>query len=158
MGSALPCNKKSSIEEPLGSPLTLIQWDPSPKLPEKSFPPLCFRGQGEGLWCPLVKGRCLFQGDFRLWEEEAQEQEKKRTIRFFPRKVRSGPLCRPIVLSIFSVWFLPHHPEGPLSYLSLDSISGFWRPPPVGRDWNVSHTEAGNHFANLSNSSPFTSM
>lgn len=44
-----------------------------------------------------------------------------------------------------SVRFLPHHPEGPLPYLSLDSISGFQRPPPVGGDWEAPRAEAGDH-------------
>lgn len=82
MEAVLPYNKKSFIKQPLGTPLTLIQWDPSPKLPGKSFPPACPGGQGEGLWHPLVKGRCWFQGE-RLREEEAQAGEKV-GLRLFP--------------------------------------------------------------------------
>ena len=156
MEAVLPYNKKSFIKQPLGTPLTLIQWDPSPKLAGKSFPPARPGGQGEGLWYPVVKGRCWFQGE-RLWGEEAQEQEKQRTIDSSLRaRMPSAPQTHRFIH--LSVWFPPHSPEGPLSHLSLDSISGLRRPLPVRRDWKVSHTEAGDHFANLSNSSPFTSV
>lgn len=127
MEAVLPYDKKSFIKQPLGTPLTLIQWDPSPKFPGKSFPPACPGGQGEGLWYPLVKGRCWFQGE-RLWEEEAQEQEKKQTIGLFPESedaVRSADPSfypsfqsgfRPIVLRdhfLISPWTASLDSEGP---------------------------------------------